>query len=309
MINRSLFFKRIALLVLSAVLLVSVAIGEGAPDSGQPASLIIHYHSGDSALASVPFDIYKVAAVSSSMHFSLLSPFENAPVSLDGQLNQESWKMIAAALQKYITENSLSPLLTLTTDSNGEASASNLTPGLYLVRGRSVELNWKQYTPEAAMVLLPTISPNKEWQYDVEMFPKPEIIEIPKTSRRVIKVWNDGNQTSLRPNAISVELLRDQTVYETADLSSANHWSFYWEELDDRYQWSIREKIVPKGYTSKVTQTGNQFIITNTLTATETPIPEENLPQTGLLWWPVPALTLSGMCLFLIGWVRQRKNK
>jgi hypothetical protein len=32
------------------------------------------------------------------------------------------------------------------------------------------------------------------------------------------------------------------------------------------------------------------------------------LPQTGMLWWPVPVLTLAGLVLFVIGWILNRKN-
>lgn len=34
----------------------------------------------------------------------------------------------------------------------------------------------------------------------------------------------------------------------------------------------------------------------------------EKLPQSGVLWWPVPVLAVSGMALFLIGWLRRREH-
>ena len=43
-------------------------------------------------------------------------------------------------------------------------------------------------------------------------------------------------------------------------------------------------------------------------------IPEETvpkgpgLPQTGVLWWPVPILACCGMGLFVIGWARRRQD-
>ena len=33
------------------------------------------------------------------------------------------------------------------------------------------------------------------------------------------------------------------------------------------------------------------------------------LPQTGMLWWPVPALAASGILVFLLGWARNSKGK
>lgn len=37
-------------------------------------------------------------------------------------------------------------------------------------------------------------------------------------------------------------------------------------------------------------------------------IPLTTLPQTGMLWWPVPVLALSGMVLFLFGWAGKRRE-
>lgn len=40
-----------------------------------------------------------------------------------------------------------------------------------------------------------------------------------------------------------------------------------------------------------------------------TPTPPPYLPQTGQLWWPVPALVCGGLFLILIGVVKRRSNK
>lgn len=34
---------------------------------------------------------------------------------------------------------------------------------------------------------------------------------------------------------------------------------------------------------------------------------DSKLPQTGMLWWPVPVLAAGGLALLLIGWLRRRK--
>lgn len=39
----------------------------------------------------------------------------------------------------------------------------------------------------------------------------------------------------------------------------------------------------------------------------ETP-PAEKLPQTGLLWWPVPILAICGVVVFMTGWIKQRTD-
>ena len=36
---------------------------------------------------------------------------------------------------------------------------------------------------------------------------------------------------------------------------------------------------------------------------------EPDLPQTGVLWWPVPVLACAGLFLFLIGWGKRRHER
>lgn len=38
--------------------------------------------------------------------------------------------------------------------------------------------------------------------------------------------------------------------------------------------------------------------------------PEQpQLPQTGMVWWPVPVMACGGLLLVLLGWIRRRKNE
>jgi hypothetical protein len=39
-----------------------------------------------------------------------------------------------------------------------------------------------------------------------------------------------------------------------------------------------------------------------------TPTSSGKLPQTGLLWWPIPFLAIAGLALFIVGWLRHRKD-
>lgn len=37
-------------------------------------------------------------------------------------------------------------------------------------------------------------------------------------------------------------------------------------------------------------------------------VPQSKLPQTGMLWWPVPIFAGSGLLLFLVGWIRRQRS-
>lgn len=307
----SLSKRLLTALLCASLLLLAVgptALAAGVLDPSRSASLSIHYRSGDQRLAGVSFSVYKVATVSSSLHFTLASPFEDAPVSLDRLLDQGEWQEIALTLQNHISNNSIAPTASVITDENGEGSLASLSSGLYLVSGTSCELDWKIYTPETALILLPNAAAEGGWLYDVKMYPKPEIETIERLSRQVIKVWNDQSNTALRPEQLTVQLMRGEEVFDTVALSALNGWAYRWNDLDSRYQWSVREPDVPVGYSAKVTQAGDRFIITNTLSGTESSKPDDTLPQTGLTWWPVPVLAAAGMGLFLTGWLKQRRD-
>ena len=162
-----------------------------------------------------------------------------------------------------------------------------------------------------------------------------------KIKKTVIKVWNDEGARSGRPGSIKAVLLRDSEEYQTVTLNSANHWRHTWSGLSDEHDWEVIEEDAGDGYTVTYTDDDAIFTITNTSEEeiTENPVPlgwleipdgsvplgnlEElpdapvplaKLPQTGLLWWPVPLLAIAGMILFGAGWTgyyrkRDKKNE
>ena len=83
-------------------------------------------------------------------------------------------------------------------------------------------------------------------------------------------------------------------------------WLYSWDKLPiyDKngleFNWSIREDAV-SGYVSSTRQNGFTFVLTNTLD-------KQKLPQTGVLWWPVPILAVAGLA-FLIAGTLSRKKK
>lgn len=78
---------------------------------------------------------------------------------------------------------------------------------------------------------------------------------------------------------------------------------YQWGNLEANHSWHIREKAVP-GYETRITREGNVFVVTNTRQAGTS---ASRLPQTGLLWWPVPLLATGGLGLVLLGLLRRRK--
>ena len=88
----------------------------------------------------------------------------------------------------------------------------------------------------------------------------------------VHKVWDDNGDPE-RPDSVSVNLLRDGKVHETVELSDENQWTYTWEDLDDRYQWTVEEETVD-GYQVSYKTEDNTVFITNHNDYEPTPIPE-----------------------------------
>ena len=171
----------------------------------------------------------------------------------------------------------------------------------------------------------------------------PPVEEGDTISRNAMKRWADTGYEESRPSSVQVQLLRDDEVYDTATLNEENRWRYSWTQLSPDYTWRLVELDIPADYTVLVEQQGNTFVVTNTFTtditdeapplgdgdgiAPDVPgenvpgetVPEEellpeevplgNLPQTGILWWPVQLLMLAGILLCGIGCFEYRRGK
>lgn len=223
-----------------------------------------------------------------------------------------------------------------------------LTPGMYLVVGHSLKSSRYTYTFDPFLIALPNQEKGSSiWDYDVIAKPKCTREKNSSGSgtitRKVLKVWEDDGHEEERPEEIVVQLLRDGEVHSTVTLNEANNWRHTWSNLSSKYDWTVMEKE-PSGYTVKVSKEGITFVITNTINEPDNPDNPENpdnpdhpenpgnpdtpdepghpdrpgqptsppaetkLPQTGMLWWPVPLLAAAGLLLILLGLLRNRSE-
>lgn len=225
--------------------------------------------------------------------------------------------------------------------------------------------------------------------YDIPESPPPT---TNKESVHVVKQWLDDD-ASTRPSSVTVDLVNEDGVYSTVELSRSNNWNYTWSNLDEG-DWQVVEHST-QGYTVSYSSSGSNRVITNTYSqiivdpdpplvdmddpdvpldpgTPETPvtppdtdlgdpdvpldpgepttpiappdtdlgdpeiplmpgdpvppanpvpvappdteIPEEEpplvqLPQTGVLWWPVPIMALLGAALVLMGYARRRHSE
>ena len=131
------------------------------------------------------------------------------------------------------------------------------------------------YITEPFLVSLPNLQKESDvWSYDVTAVPKHTQTENPPVpseqtvDRKVLKVWKK-DIPQLRPQQVTVQLLKDNIVYDTVILSEANSWRHFWGKLPEynrdgsKIIWSVVEKELPH-YTVLISAEGITFTVTNT---------------------------------------------
>lgn len=303
------------------VLLPANALAAGLVDSTKPVELTIVYQDGNTPMGDVEFNIYLVARMDETGQLTPVDPFTDMSVDIQGQ-NDEAWRALASTLESFVIQNRIYATDSCKTDARGVASfpakAQGLFQGLYFVASTHQTLDGRIYETEPFMVLLPGLDySTNSWNYDLTVAPKHSSKPIPEEetiSRKVLKVWMDKNHESDRPAEIEIELYCDSVLHDTVKLTAANEWRHTWTGLAADHQWTVAEKSVDK-YTVLIEQEGITFVVTNThkdYTPGTTPTPPPGgssggkLPQSGQLWWPVPALAALGVLLIVVGLVRRR---
>lgn len=289
--------------------------------------LQVVYNDKGKALENVVFSVYCLGNVTNGK----INPnerFSSYKVSFDIS-DSEKLKKLADTLSAYILKDRLAADYTDTTDKNGTADFDRraFSEGAYLITAKKHYDGNAYYTCEPVIVTLPYGGSSV-----LKINPKHEKVPEDATlSYKVLKVWV-GDNKDLRPKEIAVELLRDGEVYGTVILNAENNWKYRWSGLSPQYSWNVAEKNVPDNYTVSLSMSQNTFLLTNTgnpsqeattspdgttapadsTSPAETTTPEEEkeeLPDTGVLRWPVPYLAMSGVLIFAIGYVRYRKSE
>ena len=242
---------------------------------------------GKTPIAGAELSLYRVATVSlnskNNLSYTFTKAFEDCGAALDDP-------SLSVKLDAFVKDHSVTAEK-LVTDVHGKASFTNLPLGLYFVKQTSAVAGYAPCT--SFLVTVPTVSEDG-YVYDVNATPKTDIEKL--CSITIKKTWNTDSYAKI-PDSITVELLRDDTVVETATLSSGNNWQTTYTDMPESDSYSIKEVNVPAGFTATYSKNGYVFTVTNT----------SSLAQTGQLIWPIPVLAMAGLCLVGLGSIILRK--
>lgn len=306
--------KKLAVLLLCLLAVVSCfplsAQAAGSIDLTHACVLSLSYQDNGTPLSGAPFTLYRVADVDANGNLTATGAFARFPVDIRGK-NDAAWNTLATTLESYVLRDQVPALDRQTTDGAGNLTFAEQTPGLYLVLGSRHTQNGRYYDAAPFLTLLPALNAEQTiWVYTVTANVKFDSEPVPENpaeiTRSVQKIWKDAQNETARPKEISVQLLRDGTIADTVTLSAENSWHYTWAHLDGASRWHVVE-TAPNGYTVEITRDGDAFEIVNTDT-THNPPPENHLPQTGQLWWPVPVLIAAGLALLALGLLARRRR-
>lgn len=314
------YFKRI-LLSLTAVSLLLSLFSVNVLANQRETAFTLLYHDNGKALDGAKFSLYFVAEENSNGGFDVLEPFNyyNIKIALD----EHGMRALASTLEGYVLKDGIMPVDAGEINDTGSLTFpvgnAPLKNGLYLVLGERHSANGMVYDASPFMIILSGGNITVEVKYSV--FDSKNLGSY-ISALHVLKVWADEKDGEAHPTDITVQLLKDGKVYGTAILNKENNWRYDWFNLPQSSRWSVVE-LVPEGYTATVVREGNTFVVTNTLkwednkpsdsssessSSSFSSQSKPGLPQTGVLWWPVPLSAVVGIGFLIFG-ILSKKNE
>lgn len=252
-------------------------------------SVTLMNQDGITPITGAELSLYYVATVSvngkNNLRFAFTKAFEDCGCALDDPA-------LSAKLDAFVKDHSVSAEKHVT-DAGGNVTFANLPLGLYFVQQTNTVAGYAACTP--FLVTVPNQS-NGGYVYDVNASPKTDVTKLADII--IKKVWNTG-KTAKATDSVTVQLIKDGVVMETATLNAKNSWQITYSDMPESDAYSIVEVNIPKGFTATYNQKGYTFTVTNTA----------SLAQTGQLVWPIPVLAMAGLCLITIGTIVLRKSR
>lgn len=252
-------------------------------------SITLMDQDGKTPIVEAELSLYYVASVAlnskNNLSYTFTDAFEDCGVALDDP-------SLSVKLDAFVEEHSPSAKK-LVTDVHGKASFTNLPLGLYFVKQIS---DVAGYAPCTSFLVTVPNHNTDGYVYDVNASPKTDVARLANIT--IKKVWNT-DASAKTADSVTVQLLRDGVVVETATLSDQNNWQVTYTDMPESDAYSIVEVNVPKGFTATYSKSGYAFTVTNTST----------LAQTGQLVWPIPVLAMAGLVLIAVGSIVLRKTR
>ena len=254
-----------------------------APDLAfEKGKIAVELEYGISPIRSLEVELYRVAdvtLVSEKYVFTLTDEFKDAGVTLivDDLEDSAVYKSQAGALLAYARNNSRSTAGKATSGSDGKVEFADLKSGLYLIARASGS---GSYSFDPVLIPLPYFLKTAEtagtWMFEVTSWPKIEYTPPPYTPPNTPPYTPPAEPPTVTPPPVE-------------PLPTAQ------PPADELVQFIAEVPLAPAP--------PEEIEIPDP----ETPL--TNLPQTGLMFWPIVFILIAGVALLAIGIILFRRSK
>ena len=245
-------------------------------------SLTIKYTRKDTGqgIAGVEMSVFRAADFSDGSYV-LTEAFRDSGVRLNELSTAESKSKAASDLFRYVKKKGISGQKK-ETNAYGNAYFADLTRGIYLVAQTKDVSGFKTILPY--LVYIPGKTVGGSPIYDVLSNIKTERDNggnpggSEDFSVSVTKIWDDSDDADgIRPEGVTITLLRSGEKYKTALLSAENGWKHTFSGISGKkYTYTVEENV-PDGYTASYSGNASDgFVITNRHQA-QNPPPSEDI--------------------------------
>ena len=246
-------------------------------------SIRIRFATESKPLAGSTFKVYHAMDTGGE----LVGGFASLSVEVGDLSDSSNVNRLASTLASYAVTGIAEPVSVAESDGLGCATFTGLSDGIYLVTGASVFIDDIMYTPKPTLIdfaeiLGSTVTAGVKYTITANATDTNHPV-----SRTVKKIWEDNGNPN-RPETVTVQLYRDEVLYEEKVLSAESGWEYTWNGLNPRYDWNVVETNVPDGYTVSLVPDGETFTVTNTGDFPDTPGTSTPTPATTA---EVPATT------------------
>lgn len=277
-------------------------------DQNAKGTITLDFHYEGAPLVGVKVSAYRIAQA--KRHFPAQPAYQQYLQALKwndfqdksgaipaGSVDASKWADFAGSLANHIHVDQVAPDAVATSDSNGKATFNNLEVGVYLLLAdpfTSTAASGETYVFNPSLVTVPSLVDGK-LQYGVNAVAKLEKV-LPKPAQyQVVKHWQDGGNQTARPKAVKIQILRDEKLFQTIELNSANNWTYRWEDSEG-HRWAVAEQLGNTPYTVSYEKVGQAFTVTNTFVP-KNPPQRPPLSKTGAnlnYLWLAPLLMVLG---------------
>ncbi|MCR5599461.1 MAG: Cna B-type domain-containing protein [Ruminococcus sp.] len=239
----------------------------GAVGAGNDRSVTLICRKDNTILTGMKWKLYRVGERSGS-GFALTGNFAGYPIDIN-EINEENVSEKAKTLESYAVADGIAPVGSGETDENGELKFSGLSKGIYLAVGRTLQVGNTYYVPSS--LLLEADDSDISFSYDA--YPKFAYATLGGSvgSYTVRKVWiNDSAENTARPSYVTVDLFRNDELYDTVVLNEENNWEHRWIDLEPINDWYVVEREIPVGYNVIIDFNSTQYLIKNSYNPKDT---------------------------------------